>query len=88
MTGTVWKLAVALASGIGIAGATTAYAAEATEVAVMSHASVAPSITQSANSLAPTTVLAAGQRVTNLQKSATFISVSGIDSDRRHRSTR
>ena len=81
-------MAFALAGGLGLLSANAAYAAEATEVAVLSHTSVTPSVSQSASSLAPTTILAAGQRETNLQKSATFIAVSGIDSDRRRRSPR
>ena len=88
MTGTVCKMAFALAGGLGLLSASAAHAAEATEVAVMSHASMAPSVTQNTSSIAPTTILAAGQRETNLQKSATFIAVSGIDTDRRHRSPR
>lgn len=88
MTGTVCKMAFALAGGLGLLSANAAYAAEATEVTVLSRASVVPSVTQGASSIAPTTILAAGQRETNLQKSATFIAVSGIDSDRRRRNPR
>lgn len=88
MTRSSWKMATTLAAGLGLFGAGAARAADATEVATLAHVAAAPSVTQSASSLAPTVILAAGQRETNLQKSATFITVSGIDSDRRRRNPR
>lgn len=88
MTRSSWNLATTLAIGLGLFGASAARAADSTEVATLAHVAAAPSVTQSASNLTPTVILAAGQRETNLQKSATFIAVSGIDSDRRRRNKR
>jgi hypothetical protein len=88
MTHSFSNLAVALAGGLTLLGAGTAYGADTAEVAIAANVSATSSVTRTGSGIAPANIIATNQRETNLQKTATFVIVSGIDSARRHRSTR
>ena len=88
MTSSVSKMAVVLAGCFGLSGASAAYGASAAEVAVAANVSATSSVTRTGSGLAPANIIASNQRETNLQKTATFVIVSDIDSARRHRNSR
>lgn len=88
MTSSVSKMAVALAGTFGLLGASAAYGASTAEVAVAANVSATSSVTRIEASLAPANIIAAHQRETNLQKTATFVIVAGIDGAQRRRSAR
>ena len=88
MTSSVAKIKVALAGCIGLFGASTAYGANSVEVAVAANGSTTSLATRIESGIAHASIIAANQRETNLQKTATFVIVSGIDSARQHRSPR
>ena len=92
MTGSVLNMAVTLCGGLGLLGGTLgllgAGRADAASLAVAGNASAAAAATQQQNDRTPVAIRAEDQRETNLQKTATSITVAGLDEAKRPRSLR
>ena len=88
MTSAVSKMAVALSGTIGLLCAGTAYGASSAEVALAANVSATSSVARIEGNIAPAAIIASNQRETNLQKTATFVIVSDINSSRQHRGSR
>lgn len=88
MTSAVSKMAVALGGTFGLLCSGTAYGTSTAEVAVAANVSATSSVTRIESNIAPAAIIASNQRETNLQKTATFVIVSDIGSNRRQRTPR
>lgn len=88
MSRSVSKMSVAFGGTLGLLCASSAYAASSAEVAVATNVSATSSVSRIESNAVPTMIIAANQRKTNLQKTAAFVIVSDIGSDKRRRSPR
>jgi hypothetical protein len=88
MISSVSRVAVALGGILSLLAANTASGSSAAEVAVAANGSVPSSAALTGRSNAPAIIIAANQRETNLQKTATFIIVSDSGSAKRLRNSR
>ena len=89
MTSPIAKLAVAISGCLALFGAgAAAHAASTAEVAVANKVAMPASVGRMESSVAPTRIIAANQRETNLRKTATFVIVSDTAPTRRQRGSR
>jgi len=88
MTSPIAKMAVAVSGCLALFSAAAAHGASTAEVALATDVAAPASVSGIEGALAPASIIAANQRETNLRKTATFVIVSDIASNRRQRGSR